>query len=58
MEFEWDSEHLSVEPPLEGPSIPGEEGHLQDEVQQSCWLIRGSGGDDQSSSLYRCYSDP
>ena len=21
MEFEWDSEHLSVEPPLEGPSI-------------------------------------
>ena len=28
----------------------GEEGHLVDEVQQSCWPIRGSGGDDQSSS--------
>ena len=22
MEFEWDPEHLSDEPPLEGPSIP------------------------------------
>ena len=28
----------------------GEEGHLQEEVQQSCWPIRCSGGDDQSSS--------
>ena len=53
MEFESDPEHLSDEPPLEGPSnynSYGEEGHLQDEVQQSCWPIRGSGGDDQSSS--------
>ena len=22
MEFEWDPEHLSDEPPLEGPSVP------------------------------------
>ena len=35
----------------------GEEGHLQDEVRQSCWPIRCSSGDDQSSRWYRCYND-
>ena len=46
MEFEWDPEHLSDKPPLEDHHSYGEEGHLQDEVQQSCWPIRGSGGDE------------
>ena len=50
MEFEWDPEHLSDEPPLEGPSIPITIFMVKDEVQQSCWPIRGSGGDEQSSS--------
>ena len=55
MEFEWDPEHLSDEPPLKRTINPnhhsyGEEGHLQDEVKQRCWPIRGSGGDDRSSS--------
>ena len=50
MEFEWDPEHLSDEPPLEGPSIPITILIVKDEVQQSCWPIRGSDGDEQSSS--------
>ena len=54
VEFDWDPDHLSNEPPLEGPPIPiiidnGEEGHLKDEVGQSCRSIRHRGGDDQGS---------
>ena len=36
----------------------GEDGHLKDEVGQSCRSIRHSGGDDQSSRWYSCYHDP
>ena len=36
----------------------GEEGHLKDEVGQSCRSIRHSGRDDQGSRWYRCQHDP
>ena len=36
----------------------GEEGHLKDEVWQSCRSIRHSGGGDQGSRWYRCHHDP
>ena len=45
MEFEWDPEHLSDEPPLEGPSIL-----ITILMAKMKFSIRGSGGDDQSSS--------
>ena len=35
----------------------GEEGHLKDEVRQSCRSTRQSGGDDQGSRWYRCHHD-
>ena len=50
VEFDWDPDHLSNDPLLEGPPIPiTVEGHLKDEVGQSCRSIRHSGGDDQGS---------
>ena len=54
VEFYWDPNHLSNEPPLEGPPIPiffdmVKKAIFKVEVGQSCRSIRHSGGDDQGS---------
>ena len=52
-EFDWDPDHLSDEPPVEGMPIPITfvvvKKSLSDEGGQSTWPIRHSGGDDKSS---------
>ena len=55
VEFDWDPEHLSDEPPLEGPPIPITIDMVKKAMMiskmkwQSCWPIRCCSGDDQSS---------
>ena len=61
LEFDWDPDHLSKGPQLEGPPIPITidmvKKAISDEVGQSCRSIRYSGGDDQGSRWYRCHHD-
>ena len=58
VESEWDPEHLSDEPPLEGPPIPVTTDMVKKAISKmkSCKaagpsgvVVGGSGGDDQSS---------
>ena len=53
VEFDWDPDHLSYQPPVEGPPIPITidmvKKAITDEGRQSTGPIRHSGGDDRSS---------
>ena len=52
VEFDWDPDHLSNEPPLEGQPIPITIDMVKkaiSKIGQSCRSIRHSGGDDQGS---------
>ena len=53
IEFDWDPDHLSYQPPVEGPPVPITidmvKKAISDEGGQSIGPIRHSGGDDTSS---------
>ena len=50
VEFDWDPDHLSNEPPLEGPHIQITTDMVKKAIsRQSCRSIRHSSGDDQGS---------
>ena len=54
VEFDWDPDHLSYQPPVEGPPIPITTDMVKKAISQmkagkAVWPIRHSGGDDMSS---------
>ena len=48
VEFDWDPDYLSDEPPVEGPPIPIKKAISQMKLSKVLGPIRHSGGDDTS----------